>query len=89
MASIILNGDSPLCGWAKAGADCSQLRSFHEYGLTDREREVAGLWSLQKSALYISNELNISEGTVRNMIKSIYSKMSVSDRWQFAKKLAQ
>lgn len=58
-----------------------------EYKLTAREKEVASLWLLDKSALHISSSLGISEGSVRNVVKSIYIKMNVNDRSQFAKKL--
>lgn len=61
--------------------------NFQKYKLTAREREVAHFWFLERSALHISNSLGITEGTVRNMIKSIYKKLKVTDRWQFAKKL--
>ncbi|MNI62398.1 DNA-binding transcriptional regulator DhaR [compost metagenome] len=57
------------------------------FKLTAREQDVARLWLLEKSALHISNELGISEGTVRNVLKNIYSKMRVNDRWQFIRKL--
>ncbi|CQR58567.1 helix-turn-helix transcriptional regulator [Paenibacillus riograndensis] len=57
------------------------------YKLTGREKEVALLWFSDKSALHISNTLGISEGSVRYVVKSIYIKMNVSDRSQFAKKL--
>jgi DNA-binding CsgD family transcriptional regulator len=60
---------------------------FQQYNLSPRECEVALAWFLRKSALYISNELGIKEGTVRNIVKNIYSKMNVSDRSQFIKKL--
>ncbi|WP_249901003.1 LuxR C-terminal-related transcriptional regulator [Paenibacillus sp. PK3_47] len=60
---------------------------FEKYSLTGRERDVAQMWLAEKSALYISNELGISEGTVRNVVKSMYNKMKVTDRWQFIKKL--
>ncbi|OKP98396.1 helix-turn-helix transcriptional regulator [Paenibacillus sp. P46E] len=62
--------------------------SFDEYSLTRREKDVAQMWLSEKSALFISNGLGISEGTVRNVIKSIYNKMNVTDRWQFIKKLS-
>ncbi|WP_150270417.1 helix-turn-helix domain-containing protein [Paenibacillus tepidiphilus] len=68
---------------------CSQEILFLQYRLTARERDVAHLWSHEKSALYISNELGISEGTVRNMVKSIYLKMKVNDRSQFVKRLVR
>lgn len=62
---------------------------FNDYKLTAREKDVAHLWLQEKSALHISNTLGISEGTVRNMVKSIYTKMNVSERRQFSKKLVQ
>lgn len=77
--------------WMEKHPGMQQYRleaSFQEYRLTAREQEVARLWLREKSALRIANELGISEGTVRNMVKNIYSKMRVNDRWQFAKKLA-
>ncbi|MNO30561.1 DNA-binding transcriptional regulator DhaR [compost metagenome] len=58
-----------------------------KFKLTAREKEVASLWLSDKSALHISNTLGISEGSVRNVVKSIYIKMNVNDRSQFAKKL--
>lgn len=60
---------------------------FGEYRLTAREKEVAALWLADKSALHISSALGISEGSVRNVVKSIYIKMNVNDRSHFAKKL--
>jgi DNA-binding CsgD family transcriptional regulator len=50
------------------------------YGLSPREREVAYHWSLKKGALQISYDLNVKEGTVRNIVKNIYSKMNISER---------
>jgi len=52
------------------------------YRLSPREREVAYHWSLRKGALQISNDLNVKEGTVRNIVKSIYSKLNISERWE-------
>ncbi|WP_054942216.1 helix-turn-helix transcriptional regulator [Paenibacillus ihuae] len=77
--------------WMRSNPELQLLKLemiFDEYGLTGREKDVAQSWLAEKSALYISNELGISEGTVRNVIKSIYNKMNVSDRWQFIKKLS-
>ncbi|WP_151733808.1 helix-turn-helix domain-containing protein [Paenibacillus tengchongensis] len=78
--------------WMSSTPDLQQYNQeivFIQYRLTRRERDVAQLWSLEKSALYISNELGISEGTVRNMVKSIYLKMKVNDRSQFVKRLVR
>ncbi|MDN4601430.1 helix-turn-helix transcriptional regulator [Paenibacillus sp. F6_3S_P_1C] len=57
------------------------------YQFTAREEEVALLWLKNKSALYISNQLGISEGTVRNFIKRIYNKCGVGDRNSFFNKI--
>ncbi|WNS42715.1 LuxR C-terminal-related transcriptional regulator [Paenibacillus sp. MMS20-IR301] len=76
--------------WMDKNPEMQQYRleaALQEYKLTAREQEVAQLWLLEKSALHIGSELGISEGTVRNMLKSIYSKMRVNDRWQFVKRL--
>jgi DNA-binding NarL/FixJ family response regulator len=47
------------------------------------------LWLSQKGALHISGELGISEGTVRNIVKNIYTKLQVNERKQFVKKLTE
>lgn len=76
--------------WMNQNIDLQKYRldmSFGEYKLTAREKDVASLWLSEKSALHISSELGISEGSVRNVVKSIYFKMNVNDRWQFTKKL--
>ncbi|WP_310830441.1 helix-turn-helix transcriptional regulator [Paenibacillus pedocola] len=76
--------------WMNQNIDLQKYRLdmiFGEYKLTAREKDVASLWLSEKSALHISSELGISEGSVRNVVKSIYFKMNVNDRWQFTKKL--
>ncbi|MCL6601817.1 MAG: LuxR C-terminal-related transcriptional regulator [Paenibacillus sp.] len=76
--------------WMNRDSEVQQSRleaSFHDYKLTAREKDVAHLWLQEKSALHISSMLGISEGTVRNMVKSIYTKMNVNERRQFSKKL--
>lgn len=77
--------------WMEKNPEMQQYRleaALQEYKLTAREQDVARLWLLEKSALHIGSDLGISEGTVRNMLKSIYSKMRVNDRFQFVKRLA-
>ena len=49
-------------------------KQFQMYKLTPREREVAYAWLSNQSALQISNNMGISEGTVRNMLKKVYAK---------------
>ncbi|MEK4325914.1 LuxR C-terminal-related transcriptional regulator [Paenibacillus sp. FSL R7-0312] len=76
--------------WMEKNPEMQQYRleaTLQEYKLTAREQDVARLWLLEKSALHIGSDLGISEGTVRNMLKSIYSKMRVNDRFQFVKRL--
>lgn len=76
--------------WMEKNPEMQQYRleaTLLEYKLTAREQEVARLWLMEKSALHIGSDLGISEGTVRNMLKSIYSKMRVNDRFQFVKRL--
>jgi len=62
----------------------SRLDACH---LTPREKEVAMLWNDNRSALYISTVLGITEGTIRNFIKSIYRKMGVQCKGEFLKRL--
>ncbi|KGE20457.1 helix-turn-helix transcriptional regulator [Paenibacillus wynnii] len=78
--------------WMDNNSEVQQSRLeavFHDYKLTAREKDVAHLWLQEKSALHISNTLGISEGTVRNIVKNIYTKMNVNERRQFSRKLAQ
>lgn len=55
--------------------------------LTPRERQIAGL--LQKGLTYrmISQELGISENTVKSHIKGLYSKLRVSNKSEFIRKI--
>ncbi|WP_078428937.1 response regulator [Alkalihalobacterium alkalinitrilicum] len=48
--------------------------------LSDREREIASLIMQGTSNRKIAEELYISEGTVKNYISEIYSKLGVKDR---------
>lgn len=56
---------------------------FKNYRLSPREKEIGYMWINNFSALRIANELGIAEGTVRNVIKKIYSKTKVGDKVQF------
>nr|WP_150960478.1 response regulator transcription factor [Aneurinibacillus sp. XH2] len=56
------------------------------YGLSERELEVLQLISAGLNNREIAVKLFLSEGTVKNYISSIYSKMDVRDRMQAAKK---
>ncbi|WP_078543079.1 helix-turn-helix domain-containing protein [Litchfieldia alkalitelluris] len=52
------------------------------YGLTDRELDVLRLLVEGKDNRQIAGGLYLTEGTVKNYISSIYSKMEVPDRIQ-------
>lgn len=47
------------------------------FGLTARESEVALMLAHGRNSSYIATELGISDNTVRNYSRSIYSKMGV------------
>ena len=48
--------------------------------LTKREKEIFEMLIVNKSTKDISNELNISEKTVRNHISNVMQKLSVKGR---------
>ena len=52
--------------------------------LSDREREVLQLISKGLNNRQIAEQLFLSEGTVRNYVSSIFTKLNVSDRTQAA-----
>lgn len=54
------------------------------YGLTDREKEIVKLISKGLSNKEISSDIFLSEGTVKNHITSILSKMNLKHRTQIA-----
>lgn len=51
----------------------------HEnYGLSERELEVARLAAQRKTNLEIAAELHLAEGTVRNQLSRIFDKLNIS-----------
>lgn len=54
------------------------------YGLTDREKDIVRLISKGLSNKEIANKLFLSEGTIKNHITSILSKMDLKHRTQIA-----
>ncbi|MDF2936662.1 MAG: DNA-binding response regulator [Paenibacillaceae bacterium] len=69
-----------------ASAHEEQSRSGTSYGLSDREQQVLECIADGLNNREIAERLYLSEGTVKNYISSIYSKMDVRDRIQAAKK---
>lgn len=61
--------------------------NLNGFKLAPREKEVARLWLENRSVLYIASKYNITEGTVRNVIKKVYRKVGVQDKGDFYKKL--
>lgn len=59
------------------------LNHLKQYHLTPRKREVAYFWLMNYSVLRIAHELGITEGSVRNVIKKVYSKTEVDNQGQF------
>jgi DNA-binding NarL/FixJ family response regulator len=76
------NGSAdPSCEADERGRDTAG-----SYGLSDRELQVLQCVSDGLSNREIAEKLYLSEGTVKNYISSIYSKMDVRDRVQAARK---
>lgn len=65
--------------------EAEQARSA-AYGLSERELQVLGCIADGLNNREISEKLFLSEGTVKNYISSIYSKLDVRDRIQATKK---
>jgi two-component system response regulator DegU len=80
--------------WAASGEDGSWLSpsvagelmkagtAIEQAGLTKTELKVLGL--IQKSNSEIAEKLYLSEGTIKNHISNIYSKLNVSSRIEAA-----
>ncbi|MFA7078247.1 MAG: LuxR C-terminal-related transcriptional regulator, partial [Syntrophomonas sp.] len=65
------------------GASRQKIRWEHfgeheNYGLSDRELEVARLAAQRKTNLEIAAQLHLAEGTVRNQLSRIFDKLNIS-----------
>lgn len=69
-----------LANAANAGADWRGQAFVTPDPLTTREREVLGLMTNGLSNIQIAEALDLGEGTVRNHVSSILSKLGVGDR---------
>jgi len=56
---------------------------FNSFKLSPREKEVGYSWLMNHSTLQMAKEMDIAEGTVRNMLKKVYIKTGVHDKGQF------
>jgi two-component system nitrate/nitrite response regulator NarL len=64
--------------------NASEPRPATAVGLTDREEEILSRIAIGQPNKIISRELNISESLVKLSLKSIYKKLSVSNRTEAA-----
>ena len=62
----------------------SESFSWEEYDITPKEREVVELVAEGLSNKEIAQKMFLGEGTVRNMISSVLSKLDLRDRTQLA-----
>ena len=53
---------------------------YVDCGLTERELEIAILAARRKTNLEIAQELNLAEGTVRNQLSRIFSKLDIQEQ---------
>lgn len=65
---------------AAAARSQALARYFERAGLTQREREIAVLYCQGRSTPYISDELFISETTVKTHIRHLYAKLDVHNK---------
>lgn len=63
-----------------AGMDERMDSLARTYGLTNREQEVVALYAQGRSRAFISNQLVLSENTVRDHIKSAYKKFGIHNK---------
>ncbi len=73
-----------IAGNQGAGKRMSSAINESNQGLTDREKEIALLVGQNFSNRQIARKLFLSEGTVKNYISEIYSKLGTSNREQAA-----
>lgn len=62
----------------------SKTFDFAEYDITEREQEIIKLVAEGLSNKEIADQLAFGEGTVRNMVSTILSKLELRDRTQLA-----
>ncbi len=76
-------------GWKNADPPLKQIQMdehFDRYGLSPREKQVGYGWLSNHSTLRMAESFGITEGTVRNILKKVYSKTGVNDKGQFFRK---
>ncbi len=61
----------------KEKINAEHFAQYTDYGLSDREMEIAELAAQRMSSREIALKLNLSEGTVRNHLSRIFNKMEI------------
>lgn len=89
LENTIRNIEKKLCEYDPDLKKASFYCCSDNYKFTPREKEIAYRWWDNQSTLRISLELGITEGTVRNFIKKIYTKTGSNEKVQFMKKMDQ
>ena len=56
------------------------LGEYKDYGLSEREIEIAILASKRKTNMEIAKELHLAEGTVRNHLSRIFDKLGIEEQ---------
>lgn len=85
----IRNIEKKLCEYDPDFKKASFYCCSDNYKFTPREKEIAYRWWDNQSTVRISLELGITEGTVRNFIKKIYTKTGSNEKVKFMKKMDQ
>ncbi|MDP4183358.1 MAG: response regulator transcription factor [Bacillota bacterium] len=62
--------------------DSRKQESFHKFGFSQRESEIVNLLVKGLSNRQIASKLYLSEGTTKNYVSAIYSKVGLRDRTQ-------
>lgn len=75
---------SKIPGYIQSDTEEKADFSYEEYDISPREQEVIRLIAEGMSNKEIASRLFLSEGTVRNYLSSILSKLELRDRTQVA-----
>ncbi|HEY8363409.1 MAG TPA: response regulator transcription factor [Tissierellaceae bacterium] len=84
IGNIVIHPDIALDILEHKNSSTNPNKILKEYGLTDKEYEIIKLIAEGLSNKEISEKLFLSEGTVKNNVSTILSKLGLRDRTQLA-----